>query len=407
MPRLRFAALSDLLAVPTSRRLFAAHTQSALGNGAGYVALMVIAYAQTGSPWVVSAVLVADWLPAMLLGPWLGAVADRSSRRACCVIADVSRAAAFAGLALVSAPLALVAFALLAGMGTALFSPAVLSGLGGVYDERRLPGAMSLFSAVDEAGMLVGPLVAAGLIALTSPPWVMALNATSFVVSALLIGGVALRPGNGTSESVTAATWSGLRQLVALPTVGALMAISTLAVLSVGMINVAEVVFALKELDAGAFGLSVLLAATGVGVTVGALAGMRAGDPAAWLRRYLWGLALMSATLLAVGLMPVLELAVAAFFFCGLGNGLALTHERLLLVRAVPEGLQGRVFAVKRCAVAWAFATSFLVSGGLCAAVGASSTIALAGLGALAAFCFGMVWLPGRFATSAVAPQAA
>lgn len=407
MSRLSGSALSDLLAVPTSRRLFVAHTQSAFGNGAGYVALLLLAYAQTRSAWVVSAVLVADWLPSMLLGPWLGAIADRSSRRACCVIADAMRAVAFAGLALVSAPVALVAFALLAGLGSALFSPAVLSGLGGVFDERRLPKAVSLFGAVDEAGMLVGPLLAAGLFTVTSPATVMALNAASFVISALLISGVALRPGDGTSEGVSSATWTGLRQLAAIPSAWRLMAISTLAVLSLGMVNVAEVVFALEQLDAGPFGLAVLTAAMGTGVTVGALGGMRAGDQPAWVRRYICGLALMGTTLMAVGLVPLLELAVVAFFFCGLGNGLALTHERLLLVGVVPQRLHGRVFAVKRSAVAWAFSASFLTSGALSASLGASNTLALAGGGALAAFGLAVISLPGRFAAPSVAPQAA
>jgi Major Facilitator Superfamily len=405
--RLRASALSDLLAVPTSRRLFVAHTQSAFGNGAGYVALLLLTYAHTHSALVVSAVLVADWLPSMLLGPWLGALADRSSRRRCCVAADLLRAVAFAGLALVSAPVALVAFALMAGVGTALFSPAVLAGLGGVYDEERLPRAVSLYGAVDEAGMLVGPVLAAALLTFTSAASVMALNAASFVISALLIGGVALRPGNGTAESVTAATWSGLRQILGMPAVARLMAVSTLAVLSLGMVNVAEVVFALKQLDAGPFGLSVLMAAMGSGVTVGALGGMRAGDQTAWLRRYLAGLALMGFTLVAAGLIPVLPLAVVAFFGCGLGNGLAITHERLLLVRAVPEHLHGRVFAIKRSAVAWAFSVSFVSAGALCAAIGASQTLTLAGGGALAAFCLGSLSLPGRFAAGAIVPQAA
>lgn len=398
--RPRFGGLSDLLAVPTSRRLFVAHTQSAFGNGAGYVALLLLAYAQTRSAWVVSAVLIADWLPSMLFGPWLGAIADRSSRRACCVVADLLRAVAFAGLIVASSPLALVAFALLAGTGTALFSPAVLSGLGGVYDRRRLPRAVSLFSAIDELGMLVGPLLAAGLLAFSSPSTVVALNAASFVVSAVLISGVRLRPGDGTAESVTAATWSGLRQLAAIPAACRIMAISTLAVLSAGMVNVAEVVFALDHLDAGAFGLALLTAAMGSGVTVGALGGMRTGDREAYLRRYLTGLLLMGGTLVVAGLVAVLPLAVAAFFACGVGNGMALTHERLLLFASVPEGLQGRVFAVKRSAVAWAFSLSFLTAGALCAAVGAPATLVLAGAGALTAFCLAAVVLPGRFATA-------
>ena len=63
----------------SSRRL----TQSALGTGAGYVALLLIAYERFGSRRGRSAsVLLADLVPPMLLGPVFGAAADRWSRSA-------------------------------------------------------------------------------------------------------------------------------------------------------------------------------------------------------------------------------------------------------------------------------------------------------------------------------------
>src|SRR5688572_11547246 len=64
---------------------FVALTQSALGTGAAYVALLLIAYERYRSAWAISLILVADLLPAMLLGPVFGAVADRWSRRRCMV----------------------------------------------------------------------------------------------------------------------------------------------------------------------------------------------------------------------------------------------------------------------------------------------------------------------------------
>ncbi len=51
------------------RVFFAAHAQSSLGTGAGYVALLVLAYERLESPWAISLVLLADFLPAMFLGP--------------------------------------------------------------------------------------------------------------------------------------------------------------------------------------------------------------------------------------------------------------------------------------------------------------------------------------------------
>src|SRR3712207_7177275 len=48
--------------------------RSAIGNGAGYVALLLLAYETFHSAWAVSAVLLADFLPSMLAG-------DRKSTR--------------------------------------------------------------------------------------------------------------------------------------------------------------------------------------------------------------------------------------------------------------------------------------------------------------------------------------
>jgi hypothetical protein len=57
-----------------SRWFFAAHLQAAVGTGAGYVALLLVAYERIGSAWAATAVLLADLVPAMLLGAVLGAV---------------------------------------------------------------------------------------------------------------------------------------------------------------------------------------------------------------------------------------------------------------------------------------------------------------------------------------------
>ena len=61
--------------------MLAAVAQSVLGTGAGYVALLLVAYDRWRSPWAISLILLAEFLPPMLLGPVAGAAADRWSRR--------------------------------------------------------------------------------------------------------------------------------------------------------------------------------------------------------------------------------------------------------------------------------------------------------------------------------------
>ncbi|HEX2388045.1 MAG TPA: hypothetical protein VHI96_02960, partial [Solirubrobacterales bacterium] len=58
-------------------RLFVAHVQSALGTGAGYVVLLLLVYERFDSPWALTVVLLAGFLPSMLFGPLLGAAVDR------------------------------------------------------------------------------------------------------------------------------------------------------------------------------------------------------------------------------------------------------------------------------------------------------------------------------------------
>ena len=64
-----------------ARWFFGAHLQSGLGAGAGYVALLVLAYDRIGSAWGATAILLADLLPAMLLGPLLARPASCWARR--------------------------------------------------------------------------------------------------------------------------------------------------------------------------------------------------------------------------------------------------------------------------------------------------------------------------------------
>ena len=77
-----------LRAEPRARVFFAVITQSAVGTGAGYVALLLIAYERFHSPWAISLILVADLVAPMLFGPVFGAMADRWSRRSCAVVGD-------------------------------------------------------------------------------------------------------------------------------------------------------------------------------------------------------------------------------------------------------------------------------------------------------------------------------
>ena len=151
---------SALRSNPPLRRLLGAWLQSCLGTGAGYVALLLLTVRYVNSAWGVTAVLLADFLPAVAFGALFGAAADRYSRRALIVTANLLQAAAWGGLAFAHTAAPILLLALLAGIGNALQRPAMRAALPVVAGEAQQVAA-AWFDTCRWIGTTVGPLLAA------------------------------------------------------------------------------------------------------------------------------------------------------------------------------------------------------------------------------------------------------
>jgi MFS family permease len=381
-----------------ARAFFAVLAQSSLGNGAAYVALLVIAYERFHSGWAIGLILLADLVPAMLLGPVFGAAADRWSRRGCLIVADVVRAGAFLGIAFVDGFVPTFVLAILAGAGTGLFTPAALAGLPSLVKRERLPAATALFGAIADIGFIAGPALAAGVLAIGGPEAILLGNAVTFAISAAALTrirfGAAPRiaEDEGVRAGLLGGAREGLRELAAMVGIRAVVAASGAMLLFAGLFNVAELPFATEELDAGDVGFGVLTAIYGLGFVAGSLSGSRGGTAAALKGRFLLGLGVVAVGFVACGLAPSFATAVPAFALAGFGNGLVLVYERLLIQTGVPDRLMARIFGVKDGLTAWAFAVAFLVAGGLLDVLGARTLIVIAGAGGM------VVWLGARVA---------
>jgi MFS family permease len=360
-----------------------------LGTGAAHVGLLLIAYERFRSPWAVSLVLLADVVPAMLLGPILGAAADRWPRKLCAVVADVMRLVAFLGIALIDDFAATVGFALLAGVGNALFKPAVLSGLPSLVDPARTAAATSLYGAITDFGYTVGPALTAGALLFVDSEGVMFVNALTFGVSAVILWRLAWGAsvaGEEQSErrSLLEETRLGLRAAAGMPVIRIVIAASAGTMLMAGLFNVAEPLFATDTLGTSGSGFALLVTVFGLGFIVGSLRGSEGGAPPLLRRRYVQGLFLIGTGLVASGAAPGLATALLTFALVGFGNGLLLVHERLLIQSVVPQGLQGRIFAVSDTAVSWAFGIAFLAAGPVLSVVGVRQTLIACGVATLA-----------------------
>ena len=372
-----------------ARVYFAALGQSALGTGAGYVALLLVAYDRFESAWALSLVLLADLVPAMLLGPLFGALADRWSRKRCMVLADVVRAVAFLGVAVVDGFGATLAFALLAGVGTGLFTPAALAAIPSLVQPDRLPAATALYGAITDVGFIVGPAVAALVLVIGGPEGILLGNAVTFGLSAVVLGplrfGAAPSPEvvGGRPRGLLRDARDGLRALAGMAGVRTVVVASGAMLLFAGLFNVAELPFATDELEAGNAVFAVLAAVYGLGFVAGSLSGSRGGGAPVLKRRFLGGLGLVATGFIACGIAPNLGMALPAFALAGVGNGLILVYERLLIQTTVSDRLMARVFGAKDGLTAWAFATAFLAGGGLIEGLGVRTVLLMAGAGGL------------------------
>jgi MFS family permease len=378
------AALADA----SSRRFFAAHAQSCLGSGLAYVALPLLAYDRFDSAWAIVAVLLPDLLPAILLGPLLGALVDRWGWRTCAVLADIVRCGAYALLLVGSSLHLMIAGAALAGLGTALFSPAALAGLTQLAPDERRPAAMGLFGALDDLGLTVGPALATLLLAVFPTDGLLAINAVSFALSGALISRIGPLRGAAAAAtergpSLLAEARAGIRDVTGRPEVRVLLGSSTAAVLCIGITNVGEVILARDVLDVGGSGLAMLMTAGGIGTIAGSLAA-RFKVAWQWRRAYQIGLACMALDLLACSTLPSFWLLLPVFVVGGFGNGFALVHDRLLLAHAAPAFLHGRLFALQKTCTSGAFAISFLGAGAMIAFAGVQIAFLSAGIALVA-----------------------
>ena len=374
-------ALGAALAPRGARRFFLAHAQSSIGSGIALVGLPLLAYERFHTPWALTVVLLCELLPAVALGPVLGALADRLPRRTCLVAADVLRLGAFAALALVPSLGLMIACALVAGIGTALFNPSALASLSQVSSPEYRPAAMSLYSALDDVGLTLGPASAGAMLLVVDPQTLMAVNACTFTISAILLATLPLgAPIARHSTSLLASLRSGTRAIAAQPGVRLLLGSSTVAVIAVGMVNVGEVMLARELLGVGGSGLAALMTASGVGTFLGSSFGARTGTTWQWRKAYTLGLVCMAVDLILCAVAPFFWLVLVTFALGGFGNGLALVHDRLLLAHSVPEALHGRLFALHKTCTSGAFVIAFLAAGVLISTLGVQAMFLFAGL---------------------------
>ena len=192
-------------------------TVSFIGDGVYIIAIAWQTYDLSNSPSALAAVGIAWSLPQVILLLITGVLSDRVDRRLLMIAGDVIRGAAIATIGIMSiggtlTMTWLIGLVVVYGAGQALFGPAFSSIVPQVVPEELLVEANSLGQFVRPvAWTLIGPLVGGALVASVGTGWAFIADASTFAVSAVMVGVMRTRPEERSDDERTS-PWADLKE---------------------------------------------------------------------------------------------------------------------------------------------------------------------------------------------------
>lgn len=368
------------------RLLVAGQLASNIGDGVYAVALPWYVLAHGGSVLLLGTVLAAYGIPRTALIAVGGHLADRWGPWTTMLLADAMRmvaVAAFAVSAALTVPHAavLVPIAIVLGVGEGIFIPGSFSIIPSLLPETELQAGNALALAATQAATLLGPAVGGALVALVGSSAAFALDAASFVVSALTLAAIgterralvidADEPADSPGSVLHLVRRSRVLQIVVLTTLAANLGSGALA-------EVALPVLSRGRFHAGAGGYGALVAAIGVGALVGTLVGGHRATPRrpAIVASVLF--IVESVFFAAVPLPRLAPLAGAALAVAGICNGYGNLLTITAFQRWAPPALLGRLMGITMLAGMGIFPVSVWLGGLVVHAWGAPAVFWLA-----------------------------
>ena len=179
----------------------------------------------TGDQAYVSAVVVAEYLPAVILGTVLGHLLDRVPPRAGLAACEFLAAAAWALMVTTGRAGTIVALALICGVTTGIFKIVSTAVVPMLVDDHDLDAANGAILSAQTLTNVAGAALGGMLVGLTSAHDVLLLNAFTFVISGGLLLAFSRVPRDAPQSPEVHA--SGSRAWLARSVVGARRCLGT------------------------------------------------------------------------------------------------------------------------------------------------------------------------------------
>ncbi len=365
------------------RQLWLGQVVSQLGDWFDTIALFALVLRLTGSGRAVGLVLVARFLPSVVLGPLSGVLADRFDRRHIMIASDVARALVVLGFLFIRTPdqLWLVYVLTVLQLGfSAFFEPARSAALPSIVAPRDLVAANAISSVTWSAMLTLGAAIGGPVTDLFGTDAAFVIDSLTYLLSAVLVWSVRLpRRVPRPKRKLTLAkalgvtdTLEGLRYVRSRPRVIALLLVKPAWGLGGGILTLlpvfGEKIFRLS-LGAGeggaALGMSVLYAARGVGTAIGPVLMRRFyGETREQMQRTI-GVSFVVGGVFYIlfGVAESFPLALLWLAVAHMGGSVLWVFSTVLLQSNVEDEFRGRVFAAELMLMTLAMAASNYATG--------------------------------------------
>ena len=373
----------DVLRVTVMRRVWYAQIVSLLGDFlAVFAVISVVTYRLNGTPSEVTAVQIAYMLPLVVLGPLSGVFVDRWPLKPTLIASDLIRAVLVLLLFVTTSmwQIYLVLGAL--SCVSSFFGPAQTVTIRSHVPTHGLMSANALMSMAMMGSRVVGPAAAGALVAAFGPEICYAVDFVSFLVSAALIGSVAIiRPGstaqtpapesaNSKVHAIFHEMGEGMRFIVHHAAVSFVVMAMAAGMFVIGCFGPLIAVFVREWLhaDAGVFGM--VSAMVGAGMMAGMPVVRRASGKIASSTLVLGGLAGVGVGALLLGALPWIPMSMLACFTLGFTFAGVIVPAQTLMQKETPHALMGRISSTMMSVVLFAQLLGLALSGVLANAFG-------------------------------------
>lgn len=329
--------------------LATAHGISSAGDSLFLVALLLVLQEQGASSFLVSALVLVNLLPTVVLAPILAPLLDKVETTRLLTVTLAVRALLGIGIAFVPDTGLLLVLVTLAATISTIDSPAMTLLIPvAVPGESAASVGFARADAFRSIGALVGPAAAGLLVGTIGPHLTLLIDAATFVILLVTIKLLRLQRPPLRQQSEGRSWWnqvrSGPQALAGDRVIAASVATLAGAIVFTSLITVAQVFFIREALGQPSTVFGFIITAGALGRIVAATV-VAPRVPADRQTHALWlGGVLMGVSLIGTATWQVLPVAFVGFFLVGVANSVQSIAIRGILYDRAPQTVHGRAF---------------------------------------------------------------